>query len=188
MWHRISAGLVLSGCLLLAPVGDGHGAELAQPAGQVIVTVTGNLELTNRGPFDESADVLFRAHEAVFDRAAVFDLAGLEALGMRTLKVRYPDWPRAYTFEGPLLRDVLAAVGARGEILTAFGLDGDVAEIDMQDLERFPVILALKRDGQYLPLGGHGPAWIIYPRDDYPELESVDETTGISTLYRLDVQ
>ena len=38
------------------------------------------------------------------------------------------------------------------------------------DFARFGVILALKRDGEYMPVRDKGPLWIIYPQDEYSEL------------------
>jgi hypothetical protein len=94
---------------------------------------------------------------------------------MDAVTVRYPTWPAAHRFEGPLLRDVLKAAGVTGGTIQPFALDGYAAEIPYSDLERWPVILALKSDGRWLPVGGAGPAWVIYPRDDFPELAKEDD-------------
>ena len=54
-------------------------------------------------------------------------------------------------------------------------LDGYAPELDLADLEKYPVILAIKKDGKYLGVGDRGPTWIIYPRNDYPELAEKDD-------------
>ncbi|MCC2664519.1 MAG: oxidoreductase, partial [Geminicoccaceae bacterium] len=35
----------------------------------------------------------------------------------------------------------------------------------------YPVILALKRDGAYMPVRDKGPLFIVYPYDSSPELK-----------------
>ena len=35
----------------------------------------------------------------------------------------------------------------------------------------WPVILALKRDGQYMSVRNKGPLWVVYPRHAFPELQ-----------------
>jgi hypothetical protein len=37
------------------------------PAGAVILTAAGNITKTNRGPYDEKRDTLFKYHEVTFD-------------------------------------------------------------------------------------------------------------------------
>jgi hypothetical protein len=34
-------------------------------------------------------------------------------------------------------------------------------------------------DGRWLAVGGAGPAWIIYPRDDFPELARDDDAKWV---------
>lgn len=150
------------------------------PAGPVLVTVAGAVENANRGPVDAFADGLFAYHELAFERAAEFDLAALEALGMHETRAHYPNWPGESTFEGPLLADVLKAAGAGDGSLRAVALDGYASDIPRADLDRYPVLLALKRDGKYLGLGGRGPAWIVYPREDHAELQAAEDDSGLA--------
>src|SRR3546814_21095595 len=106
---------------------------------------------------DWSSDVcssdlaFFKSSGAEFDRAAVFDRAMLQKLGMHSVTVQYSTWPKAHPLEGPLLRDVLKAVGATGKTATVYALDGYGAKIPMTDLAAYPGVLALQSDGQ-----GHG--------------------------------
>jgi hypothetical protein len=165
------------------------GLSLAQnasrPAGPVVLTVTGDVGQTNRGPLDPFADKLMDAQGTRFERAMEFDQAALTALGMQTVSVRYPTWPAAHTFEGPLLKDVLNAAGVASGAVQPVALDGYGTEIPYSDLETWPVILALKMDSRWLPIGGAGPAWVIYPRDSFPELAQEDDAKwvwGVSHL------
>jgi len=155
---------------LVALLGPCLAEGAPRPQGPVVLTVTGDVGVANRGPLDPPNDKLLETHNARFERAMEFDHAALVALGLHAVSVRYPTWPAGHRFEGPLLRDVLKAAGVTGGVVQPVALDGYAAEIPYADLERWPVILALKSDGRWLPLGGAGPAWVIYPRDDFPEL------------------
>jgi len=42
----------------------------------------------------------------------------------------------------------------------------------MEDFKKFNVILAMKRDGNYMPVRDKGPLFIIYPYDSDPQLQS----------------
>lgn len=163
-------------------------AELGAPAGAVLVTIYGAIDNTNRGPLDPFADGLLAAQEAQFDRAAEFDLAMLEALGMRTVKTGYRDWGASYVFEGPLLKDLMEAVGARGELIRIYGVDGYSGEIPMGDLDRYFVVLALKRDGRYLGIGGKGPAWIVYDTGPDRAIDVGEESKWVWAAFRIEVE
>src|SRR3546814_16764005 len=82
------------------------------------------------------------------------------------------------TFEGPLLADVLAAAGAAGSSLRAVALNGYASEIPLADLQKYPVLLALKREGKYLGIGGRGPAGHVYPPRDHPALQAATDESG----------
>lgn len=167
-----AAALSLSGLAARA-------ADLPAAAGPVLLTVAGAVDKPNRGPVDPFADGFFGHHDIAFERAAEFDLAMLEALGLHEAKAGYPGWPGVSTFAGPLLADVLAAAGAAGRTLRAVALDGYAVDIPPADLEKFPVILAVKRDGRYLGIGGRGPIWVVYPREDFPELQQAKDDAAL---------
>jgi hypothetical protein len=171
---------LIAGSVALALLAGGRGAaDAARPQGPVVLTLTGDVGKSNRGALDPFADKLMAFQGTQFERAVAFDHAGLWALGTRALRVQYPGWPAAHVFEGPLLKDVLAAAGVSGGIVHPVALDGYAAEIPYADLETWPVILALKMDGRWLPLGGAGPAWVIYPRDDFPDLAQSDDAKWV---------
>lgn len=154
---------------------DARVGELTQPAGQAVLTVTGAIETTNRGPFDAFEDGFLKHHERRFDRAAVFDLAMLEELGLHEVTIIYAGWPRPARFEGPWLKDVLAAVGVSGKDVTIVALDGFATEIGAAELAAEDWLVAIKRDGRYLDLGQRGPLWIVYARRDGKAPEQSDE-------------
>ena len=111
------------------------------------------------------------AAAAASDGGASFDRQELEALPQHQTRTSTAWTDGVSTFEGPLLCDVLKSVGAEGTMLRAKAINDYAVDIPIEDCERYPVILALKRDGQALSRRDMGPIWIVYPRDDYPELQ-----------------
>ena len=160
---------------VMAWAGGSGAAELGQPAGQVVLTVAGDVGATNRGPYDDFEDGFFKHHERKFDKAAAFDLAMLEGLGMHAVDVTYDKWPKAAHFEGPWLKDVLAAAGASGKDISVLALDGFASEISAADVAAYDWIVAVKRDGRYLGIGQRGPLWLVYARRDGKAIGAEDE-------------
>ncbi len=56
--------------------------------------------------------------------------------------------------------------------MTAVALNDYVSSLPMEDFKKFNVILAMKRDGNYMPVRDKGPLFIIYPYDSDPQLQS----------------
>ena len=150
-------------------------AELPAPSGTVVVTVAGNIQNTNRGPFDPAVDLFLKYHERSFDKAAAFDLAMLEDLGMHTVEIVLEGWPEPVTLEGPTLRDLVAAVGGTGSGVTLLALDGYGSEITWDELQALDWIVGIRQDGKPLALGQRGPLWVVYTHPDGRALTAEDE-------------
>lgn len=129
----------------------------------VILTVTGEIGKTNRGPFDAFHDILFDSLGIEFTGAYAFTRADLLALPQAKLTVRYDNWPAEVSVTGPLLKDVLATVEARGDTILVRALDGYAPEFQRSDVEAGEYVLALEADGAPLALGGRGPVWLVFP-------------------------
>jgi hypothetical protein len=107
---------------------------------------------------------------------------------MHKLVTRYPGSERTVEVEGPLLRDVIEAVGGNGTIATVMALDGYAADIPMSDLTSWPVVLALKNNGEWLGIGGRGPAWVVYPESEYPALTGTDDARWVWAAFFIRVE
>lgn len=130
-------------------------ADVASPPdGRPLLTVSGRIGAGGKGG------------PIAFDRAA------LEAFGMDAFETTTPWQHKPARFEGVPVVRVLRAVDARGEAATAVALDDYRIDIPISDFERFGVLLALKRDGAYMPVRDKGPLWIVYPYDGRPELKT----------------
>jgi len=145
-----AASLLLLAVLAAAPARAAD--ALAKPTDRVILTVTGDIARTNA------------------PGRAEFDRGMLEALGMHTIATTTSWTAGKHEFTGPLARAVLQAAGAKGGTLAFVAINEYKVQIPSQDFEKYPVILALKLDGEYMTVRNKGPLWVIYPRDDYPEL------------------
>lgn len=127
---------------------------LDAPKGKVVLTVSGKLGAPNRGD------------------KAVFDLAMIEALPQKTFTTMTP-WEKApVKFSGPLLRDVLAAVKARGNTLKAVALNDYKITIPLDDAAKFDIVVAHRMNDQPIPVRTKGPLFVVYPFDSNPALQN----------------
>ena len=150
MWASLSA-LVLS-TLLTAPAA--HAGTLPVPADKPILTISG--EITDKNVGD----------------TAQFDRNMLEKMGLVTVVTTTPWYQGPMTFEGVPLDKLMAEVGAKGQRVVAYALNDYTTEIPMEDFAKHHAILALKRNGEYMPVRDKGPLFVIYPYDSDPELKS----------------
>lgn len=120
---------------------------LAQPKGEVILTVTGNIEKTNDGD------------------SAKFDREMLESIGMTTITTSSPWYDTKMDFEGVSFKKLMELVGAKGDTIHAFALNDYDTEIPMSDLNDTGVILAMKLNGEIMKIRDKGPIFVIYPYD-----------------------
>lgn len=117
-------------------------------------------------------ELLFKVHSK--DGAHSLDMTASELSKLEThrYKAVLPGGDGAVQdVAGPLVRDVLAAAGVTGTKITARALDGYELDIPMEDVQNFDVLAATEVDGKPLSVRDRGPAWIVYPTVDHPELK-----------------
>lgn len=131
-----------------------NAAPLRQPAGAVVLTLTGKLRQPNR------------------DGTAVFDMPMLAALPQHEFSTRTPWYPTPRRFKGPLLRDLLAAAGAHGTQVRARALNDYFADIPFSDTQQHDLLLAYLLDGQPITVREKGPLQLMYPLEQKPELRN----------------
>ncbi|HEU4776335.1 MAG TPA: molybdopterin-dependent oxidoreductase [Telluria sp.] len=163
------------GAALLAGAAPAFAASKATPttAGPVLLTLTGEVGKTNRGPFDPGRDIMMGKHKLAFSRAWACDFAAVAALPAVTIRPTLEYDGKVHTLRGPLLTDVLAAAGVRvhdGTRLALRALDGYAASVDAAQLRTLRFIVATHMDGQPMALGGLGPLWAVYDADRVPAL------------------
>ena len=151
-----SLSLCLSLCLCLSLLSNG-GAQaepLGHPVAKPILVISGKIANTNVGD------------------TAQFDRDMLEALGLETVETANPWYDGRVRFEGVSIDKLMRLVGAEGTKVTAVALNDYVSSLPMEDFKKFNVILAMKRDGKYMPVRDKGPLFIIYPYDSNPALRT----------------
>jgi hypothetical protein len=128
-------------------------ASLSLPSERPILTVSGKITNTNKGD------------------AAQFDRPMLEALGMSGFETTTPWYPGPVRFDGVRMDRLLEAVGASGDRVLAYALNDYTTELPVSDFATYGVLLAFKRNGEYMPVRDKGPLFIVYPFDSRPELK-----------------
>lgn len=127
---------------------------LPMPTGPVVLDISGQVQTTNAGG------------------SAVFDIEGLESLGLVDIVTETPWTDGDVTFTGVLARNVLDHIGARGEAIRAIALNDYSVTIPVSDFDEYDVIIATQRDGKRMRVRDRGPLWVIYPWSDNPELRT----------------
>src|SRR3546814_6659251 len=96
-----------------------------------------------------SSDLLFlKYHDVSFDKAAAFDRAMLEELGMHAVEIAFEGGPAPVLVEGPRLKDLVAAVGGEGSTVSMMALDGYASEISWDELQALDWIVGIRQDGR----------------------------------------
>jgi hypothetical protein len=137
---------------MIAPMAVSAGS-LPSPSEKTILTISGKIDATNK------------------DDTAQFDRAMLEALGTVSMETTTPWHQGRQRFEGVSLAKLMNYVGAKGEYVVAIALNDYVTEIPLRDFVEHGPILAMKRNGEYMPVRDKGPLFIMYPLDSKPELQ-----------------
>ena len=146
-------------------------ASAAEPARKSpgLLTVSGAVGKTNRGPVDPALDQLMAKHGVKFDKAYVFDAEALRRLPVVRIKPTLEYDAKVHALAGPLLTSVMEAAGVAADAMLALrAVDGYVVPVRMADARSYRMIVATEMDGAPLALGGLGPLWAVYEADTLP--------------------
>ena len=136
--------------------------------GPGLLTVTGAIGRSNRGPLDPALDQLMVKHGSKFDKAWEFDAAMLARLPAVTLQPTLEYDAKPHKLSGPLLSSVVGAAGVVASapvVLTLRALDGYAVAVSLADAQRYRMIVATTADGVPMSIGGLGPSWAVYDAD-----------------------
>ncbi|HEX2654884.1 MAG TPA: molybdopterin-dependent oxidoreductase, partial [Xanthobacteraceae bacterium] len=143
-------GLIFVSCLAFSPFARADAVQQDVP----ILTISGKVNAS-----DAEAGLAFRRAE-------------LEAMGTVSFETNTPWYKQSVKFEGVPLDKLMQRVGASGQRVVAMALNDYSTEIPIEDFAKYHAILAIKRDGEYMPVKDKGPLFIVYPYDSDPELKS----------------
>jgi hypothetical protein len=142
----------MAALLLVAPASGQTPEPLPTPEDPIFLTLTGNIKVTNE------------------DNGAAFDRQMFYALGATELRTTTPWLDGVQVFKGVLARTLFDRVGAEGSTVVATALNDYTVSIPMDDFQNYDVLLATEMNGEEMRISDKGPIWIVYPRDDHPEL------------------
>jgi hypothetical protein len=149
MMHRLASYFLVVGVAVAAQVAI---AGFSSPSGPVVLTIKGNIGSENAG------------------EAVEFDIDMLEALPQQEIRTETPWHEGAVTFSGPRLSTLFEAAEGSGGILRVVALNDYSADIPLEEVQNYPVILATRINGERIPVREKGPLFVIYPFSDAPEL------------------
>ncbi|MBK0393945.1 molybdopterin-dependent oxidoreductase [Ramlibacter algicola] len=168
MDKRHFLGTLAAGAAL--PLAGEAAPRLPGNKGPTLLTVTGAINRTNRGPFDGVLDQMMAKQKLAFDKAYAFDFAALASLPAVTIRPTLEYDSKVHQLKGPLLATVLRAAGATGSNVLMRAVDGYAPGISVADAQKYRFIVATHLDGKPMPLGGLGPLWAVYEADQFPEM------------------
>lgn len=159
----LSAAIISATSLFAAPLD-----ELAAPEGDIILTVKGDLAVSNT---DEGW--------AEFDRDLLASL-GEESFETHTI------WTEgSNTYTGVSLLTLVEALGIEEGDFTAYALDDYHIELPLSDAVENGPILAYDVDGEPISIREKGPIWVMYPFDDNNDYQ--DELYYARSIWQLTV-
>jgi hypothetical protein len=150
MRRRESLGWIAGVATLWATSLPALSHHLIPPAGEIVLTVTGDIGRTNRAG------------------AAVFDLAALDRLPQKSFVTSTIWTDRPHRYSGVLLADLLDHVAAGGRSVEAIALNDYRASLPLSEITDEAPLLAYRIDGTAMSVRDKGPIWVIYPFDADP--------------------
>ncbi|CAG1018162.1 hypothetical protein BURC_02898 [Burkholderiaceae bacterium] len=129
-------------------------SALEAPAGPVVLTVSGEITIRNT------------------PESAAFDMALLQKLPQRSFSTKTPWYPEPRKFTGVMLRDLLAAVGAKGKSVKAIALNDYRVDFPVDEAVAGDAMVAYLLDDKPMAVRDKGPLAIIFPFDSRRDLRT----------------
>ena len=127
--------------------GLGHSEPFGPPKGAVVLTVTGQIAAKNT----ETGLALDAEQLATLPQTSF------------TTTTTWTDGPQ--TFQGVLLKDLIAALGATGSTISLRAANDYSIIMPMADVKEDGPMLAYLMNGKPMSLRDKGPIWMVYPYD-----------------------
>lgn len=133
------------------------GDAISAPTGDVILTMMGDIDVTNSGA------------------TLQLDMPTLESFGLVKYTVKNPWSAATNTYTGILISDLPEAVGASAAATSLYftALDDYEVEISLDDAEKWPILLATRVNGEYMDIENSGPTRVIFPYDTFPDIDQL---------------
>ncbi len=148
------------------------GDSIPTPSGNPILTITGLIGNPNE------------------DESIVMDIPTLESVGTVELHLKEdPFEKREVVYKGVLWSDLLDVwqVAEDAKEVQIIALDNFSRTISIEELRKYPIIMALRADGEYLS-SDYGPARVMYPIDTHTFEESHYRPNSVWQIAKIDVR
>lgn len=140
--------------------------DLPAPTGEVVLTVSGDIALSN------------------VEDTAQFDMDMLQSLPA-TEFVTTTTWTDGeQTFEGVSLHELLSLLGVESGAIKATAINDYAVEIPVSDAVVGGPVLAYHLNGETMSLRDKGPLWVVYPYDANADYRS--EVIYARSIWQLD--
>lgn len=150
--------------------GPAAAEALPVPTGEIVLTVTGDIQVTNQGD------------------SAVFDAEMLKAIGEVTFETSTPWTDGVHSFTGVSLHRLMEELGVTDGSLKATAINDYAIDIPVSDAVENGPILAYLQNGNPMSVREKGPLWVVYPYDQNKDYQAeVIFSRSIWQLVRLDV-
>lgn len=159
---KTGLGPILAACLATATIAE----DLGTPSGDIILTVSGELFVTND------------------DEGLVFDRDMLMALPATTFETSTIWTDGVHSFTGVALVDFAAALGVETGRFVATAINDYAIEIPVSDAVMGGPMIAYLMDGAEMSVRDKGPLWVIYPYDSNSAYRS--EVIYSRSIWQLD--
>ena len=143
-----------------------YAENLQAPKGDVLLTITGDLTVTN------------------VDQSIQLDIKMLEALKGTSFQTATIWTEGQQVFEGVSLHDLVEAFGITGSVLKATAINDYAVEIPLSDAIEGGPIVAYRMDGKAMSVRDKGPLWIVYPYDANEDFQT--EVIYSRSIWQLD--
>jgi hypothetical protein len=131
-------------------------AQDGAPKDMVLLTVSGTIGESNRGPLDPKKDSLLALNKIEFNKAFAFDRPALLALEQGTVTVQPREFDKPAIFKGPLLREVLGRIEAAKLKITVVAINGYSGWVSSRGCRRVrldPRARGRRRSARHRPAG-----------------------------------
>ena len=145
------------GYAIVAPASIGPTDAIPTPSGEKVLAISGLVAAKNG------------------DDALSFDIPTLERLGLVEYSVNDPWLKDTFTYTGVLMSDLLKYAGTfhTAQSVHIVALDDYQVDIPIADIDKWPILLATRSNGEYLSVDNFGATKIIYPYGSH----SIDKTS-----------
>lgn len=164
--RSFSQGVLLAFAILVISATPIFAQTLASPEGEIVLSVTGDIEVKNS------------------ETGALFDMQAMKALPATHFETSTIWTEGLQTFRGVSLKQLVDLLKIKGTKLVASAINDYSVEIPLEVAVDGGPIVAYEMNGSEMPRRDKGPLWIVFPYDQNPDYRT--EATYSQSIWQLD--